>query len=312
MAEIVLVHGIAQEQRGAAQLEAEWLPALADGLRAAGHPDMAGRLWPLTGAPDQITAAMAFYGDLFLDPGTMGGGSVHDLLERDDAGLSAAIAEEWLRHAANPDRRTPDQRSATTELSYLHPDGHEDQGRAKEAQRAALNGLTRLRWFAPFGVAFAGKFVAKTLTQVTAYLADEDIRTEVQRRVDQLIGPDTSVIIGHSLGSVIAYEAAHRLNHNVPLLLTLGSPLGLRSIVCDRTKPQPPGFPPRVNRWVNIADRNDLVAAEPDLRPQFGDPPAGATFDASWTVDNGANPHRANFYLGKKQVGVPIAEALSG
>lgn len=312
MAEIVLIHGIAQEQRGAAQLEAEWLPALADGLHAAGHPGLAGLLWPLTGAPDQITAAMAFYGDLFLDPGTMGEGSVDDLLEGDDADLRAAIAEEWLHHAASTDRHTLDQRAATTELSYLHPHGYEEQGRAKEAQRAALNALTRLRWFAPFGMAFAGKFVAKALTQVTAYLGDPNIRAQVQQRVDRLIGPDTRIIIGHSLGSVIAYEAAHRLTHNVPLLITLGSPLGLRSVVCDRTHPQPPGYPPQVTRWVNIADRNDLVAAEPDLRPQFGSPPPGATFDASWTVANGAKPHQAIFYLGKRQVGVPIATALSG
>jgi hypothetical protein len=45
VAVIVLVHGIAQEQRSADDLEAEWLPALAGGLRTAGYPELADKLW---------------------------------------------------------------------------------------------------------------------------------------------------------------------------------------------------------------------------------------------------------------------------
>ena len=44
MATIVLVHGIAQEQRSAAELETEWLPSLAGGLENAGHTPLADRL----------------------------------------------------------------------------------------------------------------------------------------------------------------------------------------------------------------------------------------------------------------------------
>ena len=75
-------------------------------------------------------------------------------------------------------------------------------------------------------------------------------------------------MIGHSLGSVVAYESAHRLTRPLPLLVTLGSPLGLRTIVNDRLRP-PPSFPLQVARWLNVADREDVVAAEPDLRPLF-------------------------------------------
>jgi ATP-dependent exoDNAse (exonuclease V) alpha subunit len=70
---------------------------------------------------------------------------------------------------------------------------------------------------------------------------------------------------------VVAYEAAQRMTQPLPLLLTLGSPLGLQTIVYQRLRPQPPGFPPKVRRWVNIADRNDFIAAEPDLKG-FGRP----------------------------------------
>ncbi|WP_214848954.1 hypothetical protein [Arthrobacter sp. ISL-65] len=47
MAGIVLIHGIAQEQEGPASLEDRWLPALAGGLTAAGHPELAARIWPV-------------------------------------------------------------------------------------------------------------------------------------------------------------------------------------------------------------------------------------------------------------------------
>ncbi|MBV8095822.1 MAG: hypothetical protein JO110_21845 [Acetobacteraceae bacterium] len=45
MAEVVLVHGIAQEQKTADGLETEWLPALAGGIRIAGYDAIADRIW---------------------------------------------------------------------------------------------------------------------------------------------------------------------------------------------------------------------------------------------------------------------------
>jgi len=225
VATVVLMHGIAQEQLGAATLEQDWLPALADGLRAGGHPQVAARIWPPQ-QPGGITARMAYYGNLFLTPGTMGTGE--DAADTTDAQRKIAdrLATEWLSRAA--ERDNPDQQAAAVQLSYLDPTGHQEQGLRREAQRSAINGLTRLRWFAPFGMAFAGKFVNRALQQVTRYLSDHDIRAQVQGRVAAEIDDGTQVLIGHSLGSVIAYEAAHQLTRPLPLLITLGSPLGCR------------------------------------------------------------------------------------
>jgi hypothetical protein len=201
LAEIVLVHGIAQEQSGEAQLEEEWLPAVADGLRAADRPDLAKRIWPVTDHPDRITAAMAFFGDLFVVPGSMGPGDAAPS-PGEQAEIAEDLAQEWLGRAAN--REVSDQHAAVTQLSYLEAGAYEAQGPLQEAQRSAINGLTKLRWFAPFGMAFAGQFVNRALTQVTAYLTDDSIRSAVQGRVARLVDPDTKVIIGHSLGSVVA------------------------------------------------------------------------------------------------------------
>ena len=56
MAQIVLVHGIAQEQRAADALENEWLPALAGGVRLAGYPNIADQLWRDRSGPGGIDA----------------------------------------------------------------------------------------------------------------------------------------------------------------------------------------------------------------------------------------------------------------
>jgi hypothetical protein len=160
------------------------------------------------------------------------------------------------------------------------------------------------------GFAMVSKFVYPTLNQVTKYLTDDAIRRTVQERISRLVTANTRVIIGHSLGSIAAYEAAHCLRQPLPLLLTLGSPLGLRSIVYDRLQP-PANFPVQVRRWVNIADKNDLIAAEPLLEPQFSNNiPEGANFVSGW-VDNEDDPHSAEHYLVKQQVGEEVGAAVS-
>jgi hypothetical protein len=303
VARIVLVHGIAQEQKSADTLEAEWLPSLAGGVRTAGFPELADSLW--RGArPGEIETRMAFYGDVFTSADQQGSA---DELDDSDWPFAEELAEEWLARVAESASRGTDQAQARSELDNLHGQAGEQQG-ARAAARPVLNALVRLRPFARLGVAFAERLVVKALRQVTLYLTDESIRERVQSRVAEHIGPETEVVIAHSLGSVVAYEAAHRLERPLPLLVTVGSPLGLRNIVYNRIRPQPPIVPPLVRRWVNLADRDDLVAARPDLTALF--PGADGVLESGYTVDNGSKPHEAAFYLAKPQVGAAIARAL--
>jgi hypothetical protein len=52
-----------------------------------------------------------------------------------------------------------------------------------------------------------------------------------QARVGELINEDTDLIIAHSLGSIVGWESCHRYKGNLPMLLTIGSPLGLGSVL---------------------------------------------------------------------------------
>lgn len=309
MAEIILVHGIDQQQKSADSLEKDWLPALAGGVRTAGFPGIADRIWRARADSSAIETRMAFYGNLFLRPGQQGDDPGE--FSREEEAFAEKLAVEWLERAATRASSQREKETAASELAYLrHEIGKEEAG-VGNIVRKAIKSVARVRWFAPVGMAFAERFVNRALAQVTWYLTDENIRTSALRSVLDLVGPETRVVIGHSLGSVIAYEAVHQIGHSISLLVTIGSPLGLESIIYPKLRPQPPTYPQRLQRWVNVADRDDLVAAEPDLTNMFSTRiPKEAVFEGEHTVDNGAKPHQADFYLTKAEVGKPVGETL--
>ena len=308
MAEVVLVHGIGQQQGSADTLERDWVPELAGGVRTAGSPDLADRLWRDTRSPGGISTRMAFYGDLFLTAGRMG--TDEEDLTAEQRQLAEQLAGEWLARTATRASRPADREVAELELAYLSGPIGQEQG-IRALFRSALAGAARIPWFARAGLN-AAQLVNRSLTQVTRYLTDGDLRARAIARVADHVDETTRMIIGHSLGSVVAYEAIHQHSWKLPLLVTLGSPLGLRTVVYDRTRPQPPAYPATVRRWVNIADPDDIIAAAPDLNTMFGSAlPTGCCFDGGYTVDNGAKPHTASFYLTKTITGLAVAEALN-
>lgn len=310
MAEIILVHGIGQQHASADKLESVWLPTLAGAIRNFGDPDLADRLWRAVGKPSGIDTRMAFYGHLFLRPGQQGDdpGEFTDA----EAVMAEALAQEWLHRAAIRCTREEDRILAQRELAYLNRQMREEQGVGSLA-RSAVGSLARIPWFAAVGMGLAQRTRWRDLAQVTRYFTDEAIRSAAQQQVLQLVDERTKVVIGHSLGSVVAYEVAHMIRQSLPLLITLGSPLGFQTVVYQRLRPQPPGFPPSVQHWINVADKEDLVAAEPDLTPFFGSSlPTGARFDASFTVENGSDAHSAEFYLGKMKVAEAVRSVLRG
>lgn len=310
MAVIVLIHGISQEQYAADSLEREWLPALAGGVRTAGFSDIADRLWRGQGGTGAIEARMAFYGYIFRRPGLQG--DEPEPFSAEEELVADQLAETWLENAVSRASRPKEKETAVRELAYVrHEVGKEEAGTGAVA-RKAIHSLSRLRWFAPWGMAFAERFVNRALSQVTRYITDDAIRSAALKSVMDLVGLETRVLIGHSLGSVVAYEAAHLLRQPLDLLLTLGSPLGLQNIVYQRLRPQPPTFPAGLRRWVNVAAREDFIAAEPDLKSIFstGISPE-SVFEATYTIDNGAEPHRAEFYLTTVEVGKVLGQVLS-
>ena len=267
MATIVLVHGIAQEQKSADTLEEEWLPDLAGGVRTAGFPQIADRLYRLRSGPDGIDTKMAFYGDLFLTGGQPG--LEPEGLSVPERALAEELAREWMARAASRSTDEKSRRAASQELALLKQTAGEEQG-ARAAARSAINSLARIRWFAPFGMGFASLFVMRSLAQVTRYLSDDALREQVLARVHALLTPATRVLIGHSLGSVVAFEAAQTSDCPLPLLVTIGCPLGLRTVVYERVRPQPPRFPPAEVKLLHNSEHQAAVQPVDLVTERFG------------------------------------------
>ena len=177
-------------------------------------------------------------------------------------------------------------------------------GRTPRFVQRALDALSRSRFFA----GLAERAFIHDLKQVSAYFHDDDIRREAMRRVEDVVD-DTRVIIGHSLGSVVAYEClcAHP-EWPVTTLVTLGSPLGIKNLILDRLRPPPVNglgaWPGGVRRWVNVADVGDVVALVKDLGPQFGPRVENIL------IYNGATAHDVRPYLTARETGHVIASGL--
>ncbi|TDC76208.1 hypothetical protein [Streptomyces hainanensis] len=104
--------------------------------------------------------------------------------------------------------------------------------------------------------------------EVTRYFGTPAREAVQDRVVRALKHHRPQVVIAHSLGSVVTYEALHRLPElEVDLFLTLGSPLALPTAIFHRLQPPPVDGrgtrPPGVARWVNVADVGDFVAPPP-------------------------------------------------
>ncbi|QWB25722.1 MULTISPECIES: hypothetical protein [Streptomyces] len=285
MARIVCVHGVGKQQAGEQTLLGQWVPALRDGLtRAGGRARVA-----------DTEVAMAFYGDLFLPPGQRLDGDEPHLGWWDvSPGWETELLMQWWSHAA------------AAEPQIVAPDAQNLLSGTSRTVQAALLALSQSRFFA----GLAEKALISDLKQTHRYLTDLELRTRARDRVRALIGPDTSVVVAHSLGSVVAYEAlCAQAGHSVRSFVTLGSPLGIRNLIFDRMDPVPvsgigawPG--PFSTTWTNVADARDVVALVKDLRPCFG------PRIVCHLVANGSQAHDATHYLTKEVTGAALAIGL--
>lgn len=179
--------------------------------------------------------------------------------------------------------------------------------------------------------------VKATIRETARYFSNEGGIGEQVRELlkvplrQMLAAGDRILIIGHSMGSVIAYDSLWDLTHieqnpeRVDLFLTIGSPLGmrftqqrLRGVHEKRTQ----RYPHDIRRWINVVSQGDLTALDPTLHDDFK-----AMIDLGLTEsitdinggvfnyfrnDRGLNVHRSYGYLVNPRVGKLIADWWTG
>lgn len=114
-------------------------------------------------------------------------------------------------------------------------------------------------------------FLVSFVKQVNRYLSDPYFHARVHHEVSVAMAQSPRLVIGHSLGSVIAYSWLKDNDlEDPPALITLGSPLGLeairRRVIRGDSHPRWPG---RIRSWTNIAATHDAVAMVKKLAPLY-------------------------------------------
>ncbi|MEU9169548.1 hypothetical protein AB0D34_17350 [Streptomyces sp. NPDC048420] len=314
---LVFVHGVGGPRDAVGEL-AHWKSALAKGMRAAGHSSMAEAL-----SDGGIDCAFVYYGDLFRPPQAQG--ALVEVEDERSAELLLALLDDVLAGLSERLPDTPEDEQDLIRAQVLaharaeaapHPQEQGVMALARRALNAATTVLS-VRLFRGLGQWAAPKLMVRDLGQVARYLArreddgtQETLDTRIRNRLVRELTHGTTVLVAHSLGTVVSWETLHEHPSPVRLLVTLGSPLGMRTVVTPRLVPQPPRTPERVGEWLNFFDSDDPVAVRPWLENDFAPNGAQVRPDSRRVDSEGFWVHPAVLYLAQPGVAGPIAEVL--
>lgn len=185
---------------------------------------------------------------------------------------------------------------------------------------------------------FAGDWMENTVEDTRRYLHNTDgLANEARRRVHDALNPAVAehadiILIGHSLGSVIAYDTLWESSHErggtpvpVSLFLTLGSPLGTRFIqrhLKGWYKSGRARYPHGIKIWRNLAVVGDVSALDSRIEDDFAEllrldlverlSDNKRTLYNSFRNDAGYNLHRSYGYLVTQASGRAICNAIKG
>lgn len=188
-----------------------------------------------------------------------------------------------------------------------------ERRQAKVQRKVGLEGGVRTFGFnivpgqvlAPLQQAAIGALPLFDLQQVRKYVREEPVRGAILRHIlDHLPTSGEIILIGHSLGSVIAIDLLDHLPENVHVrrFITIGSPANVQA-VHDGSERLLKKFPyGRVDDWSNFLDVRDVVTGGRGLATTF---PGAQDF----VIDNGAS-HASGAYLGHRALAMLVADVL--
>ena len=245
-AQLVFIHGRSQQHKDATGLKEAWLATLRRGLESQGLQ------LPIS----ENDVHFPYYGDTLdeLVDGVPAGEQLAKVVvkgteDEEEKGFLIDVLEE-----AQAAKGVTDEQVREVEQAEVIDKGV----RPAAWMHSVLEALDR---FVP-GV--SGPTLAVVTHDVYQYLRNPGVRDVIDSGVREALRSDMpTVVVGHSLGSVVAYnilrkEAAHK-EWQIPLLVTVGCPLAVSAI----TRALAPVSRPPVGAWFNAADPRDIVALWP-------------------------------------------------
>ncbi len=285
---LLFIHGRAQGGQDEATLKRIWEQALRVGVERAGKT-----------LPPDLKIDFPFYGDA-LDTYTDQAELPADVLAKGD-GESEAI-RDFVASVLDEMLQESDQLTEEDVERQLPP------GAPKE------KGLLNSEWLHAIVKAIDSRFpelsekgIEWLLRDVFLYVRVKFVQEGIDEIVEKTLTTEQTVIVGHSLGTVVGYNVIRNNRTNIGLekYITLGSPLGIKAIAATLGVPENTAD----EGWYNAYDERDIVALNPLEAPYFGTDPA---IDNNGNVDNTTpNRHGIVGYLQDPAVAGAIADALN-
>jgi hypothetical protein len=245
---LVFIHGRAQEGRNPEDVRQEWISALKGGL------DKSGLKLPV----DPSAIVLPYFGDKLFN-------LTKNLGEIDDTAIARgspaidpilafeAVALEDIRQSAG---------ISDAEVQAL-VEG-EATSRGPENWPWVLAVVRAIDRWRPGTSANA---IELLLRDVYVYCTRRGVADAIDEIVRAEIVPEPTVVVAHSLGTVVAYNILRNDPRSLQVrkLVTVGSPLAIRAVRRNLV----PLKSPKTEAWFNAFDPRDIVALK-----SKGDPPA--------------------------------------
>ncbi len=284
---LVLVHGMRQEGKDPDVLRNSWIAALHSAWAREGL------------AVPAYDLHMPFYGDEL------------ERLTQEARGSSQAVPKGGAGEAPSADE--VDMLREYGQAFGITDEQVAAEVRAEVTSKGIANwGITQaIARLAERRVPLFGVVALDFVRQVEAYLT----RPHITEAVDDIVRPSLEgqrcVVVAHSLGTVVSYWLLRRAGAacDVPLFVTAGSPLGIRTVKRRLQPPRPLARPEGVARWVNATDERDYVALYARLDSASFAPDI-ENFDD--VTNSRADAHSITEYLSHKRVAKSIFHALTG
>jgi hypothetical protein len=285
---LLFVHGRGQQGLNPATLKATWLAALKRGA-AKNHQAI----------PSGVDVQFPFYGDKldeftrqFAIPLTSDVHARGNAVDDEFLAFQAEFAEEVRIKAGVTD--------AQVDAEYV--EGPDARGPLNWKWVQAI-----LRAIDKNGTGMNQKTLELFTRDVFLYSTRPGVRDEIDRIVAAQLSQEPTVVVAHSLGTVVAYSilTTDRRDLKVPIFVTVGSPLAVRAV---RDQFRPLRSPTPVTRWYNAFDTRDVVVLYPLDDQSF---PVQPAIENNATVNNHTdNRHGIDGYLDDSAVAKRILDAL--
>jgi hypothetical protein len=249
-----------------------------------------------------------FYGDTLYD--MVGGKSADAAAEVIVRGEEADDDEQRFTRAIMEEMR---EQAGISDAELAAAAGQDVVERGPQNWEWFQGFLRAVDRFVPHG---SGKSIALFTHDVYQYLRNTAIRDTIDSGVSAAMTPGVeTVVVSHSLGTVVAYNLLRQQGHaqgwTVPLFVTLGSPLAIREIRRTMRSLATTRCPQCASAWFNAMDERDVVALYPLTTEHFPLDPTMPAIENKRDVRNKTtNRHGIAGYLDDAEVARRIHDAL--